>query len=84
MNERADLIAKAGEWVTTQGGKKVCRVAKAIRTYDPPMPGQFVNWQDGFPEPIFGDPMPLDAADPWVRPAPGGGLQLHVDGEWRP
>jgi hypothetical protein len=85
MNDRADLIAKAGDWITTKGGKKVCRAAVAIRRNDPVETGQFIEWQEGFSEPRVGQAIPLYEPDPWVRLKPDGlGLQLHVEGKWRP
>lgn len=77
----SDLVfAKAGEPVTTPDGKVICYVKNDLRRRYPIMSGDFHEFQ-GNNEP-WRPGMPTDPR--CVRETRIGGMQICINGEWRP
>lgn len=75
-----DVFAKAGELVTTEDGKVICRVKNDLKKQSPISALDFDNFAD--------DEIPWEPNTRMdtrcIRVSPNGGLQICIDKEWRP
>ena len=79
----SDVFAKAGEAVTTPDRKVICYVKNDLRRYEFAKAEDFHDFADGETPWRHGEPYDLRCtrSDP---DKPFGGLQICINGEWRP
>lgn len=78
----ASPFLKAGEWITTIDGRRVCRNRWDLYWYHPLNANFCDGRQPGFLELHYGMLPPV--AEGWVRLKIGGGIQLHTERGWVP
>lgn len=75
------LISKAGERITDEDGNTVCYVAQDISRTSAFETRHFKGWE--VEKPMVGD-LIQNTPGFRVRPDSRGGIQMCIEGEWRP
>lgn len=81
----AALFASGGEVVTRESGEPICTInAELNEEMIVAAPDDWCkDWK--IKTPAIGEPIPADPpGQQWVRRGAKGGLQLHINGEWKP
>lgn len=77
------IFARAGEAVTTEDGKVICYLKNDLHRHLMVSAGDFERFEEG--EPVWRPGMPLDERCTRTKPdRMGAGLQICINGEWRP
>ncbi len=71
------IYALAGEWLTTEDGRRVCRLTVTLQTGITIDSGFCVDQQSGFRRLQQGMTYPTEEG--WVRVIPGRGVQFHTE-----
>ncbi len=80
----AEPFALSGERVTRESGEAICTLTAELRSRAvATAKGWCENWT--ITPPADNEPIPDDPpGKQWVRRGPKGGLQLHIEKEWKP
>ncbi len=76
----SDVFAHTGEQVTTADGKPICKVKNALKKASIISAADFHEFEEG--ETPWKENDPVD--DRCIRPSVRGGLEICINGEWRP
>jgi len=77
-----DVFARAGEPVTTQDGRVICYLKNDLRRHQAVSAGDFERFATG--EDAWRAGEPIDYRCVRANPDRPNGLQICINGEWRP